>query len=149
MGSHTVRVRSVISRYHRCRSTAGGRKPCKGVMVNAHAIEAAVLAELGVALRLPSKEQFDAVKERACKILFDAASGKVRTEVIKPLDGSARDEAEATGQLAASVIPPVQTPEVPDGHSPAGPRADHEKLPPAENSAPPSPMTARGVRSDP
>ena len=69
-------------------------------MVNAHAIESAVLAELGVGSRLSSKEQSDAVKERACKILFDAVSGKVRIEVIKPPDGSARDEAEAAGQHA-------------------------------------------------
>ena len=100
MGSHTVRVRSVISRYYRCRSTAGGRKPCTGVMVNAYAIEAAVLAELGVGSRLSSKEQADVVKERAARILFDATSGKVRIELIKPPDGSARDEAEATGQHA-------------------------------------------------
>lgn len=102
MGSHTVRVRSVISRYYRCRSTAGGRKPCKGVMVNAHAIESAVLAELGVGSRLSSKDQSYAVKELAGKILFDAASGKVRIELIKPPDDSARDEAEATGQRAAT-----------------------------------------------
>lgn len=70
-------------------------------MVNAHAIETAVLAELGVVSRLSSKEQSDTAKERACKILFDAASGKVRIEVIKPRDGSARDEAQATGQHAA------------------------------------------------
>ena len=70
-------------------------------MVNAHAIEAAVLAELGVGSGRSSKEQSDAVKARACKILFDAASGKLRMEVIKPPDGSARDEAEATGQHAA------------------------------------------------
>jgi len=100
MGSHTVRVRSVISRYYRCRSTAGGRKPCKGVMVNAYAIEAAVLTQLGVGSRLSSKEQADVVKERAARILFDATSGKVRIELIKPPDGSARDEAEATGQHA-------------------------------------------------
>jgi DNA invertase Pin-like site-specific DNA recombinase len=77
-----------------------GRKPCKGVMVNAYAIEAAVLAELDVGSRLSSKEQADAVKERAARILFDATSGKVRVELIKPPDGSARDEAEATGQHA-------------------------------------------------
>jgi len=47
-------------------------------MVNAYAIEAAVLAELGVGSRLSSKEQADAVKERAARILFDATSGKVR-----------------------------------------------------------------------
>ncbi len=102
MGSHTVRVRSVISRYYRCRSTAGGRKPCKGVMVNAYAIETAVLAELGVGSRLFSKEQSDAVKERTRKIVFDAASGKVRIEMIKPPDGSARGEAEAAGQHGAT-----------------------------------------------
>ena len=71
-------------------------------MVSVYAIEAAVLAELGVGSRLASKEQSDAVKERAVKILFDAASGKVRIEVIKPPDGSARDEAEATGPHAAT-----------------------------------------------
>jgi hypothetical protein len=46
-------------------------------------------------------EQSDAVTERAGRILFDAASGKVRIEMIKPPDGSARDEAEAIGQPAA------------------------------------------------
>ena len=70
-------------------------------MVNAYAIEAAVFAQLGVGSRLASKEQSDAVKERAARILFDATSGKVRIELIKPPDGSARDEAEATGQHAA------------------------------------------------
>ena len=70
-------------------------------MVNAYAIEAAVLAELGVGSTLSSKEQADAVKDRAARILFDATSGKVRIELIKPPDGSARDEAEATGQHAA------------------------------------------------
>jgi hypothetical protein len=41
-------------------------------MVNAHAIETAVLAESGVGSRLSSKEQSEALKERAGKILFDA-----------------------------------------------------------------------------
>lgn len=49
--------------------------------------------------RLTSKEQPDAVKERVREIIFDAASGKVR---IKPPDGSARDEAEATGRHAGT-----------------------------------------------
>ena len=71
-------------------------------MVNAFAIEAAVLTELGVGSRLSSKEQADAVKERAARILFDATSGKVRIELIKPPDGSARDEAEATDRRAVT-----------------------------------------------
>lgn len=35
MSTHTVRKGPVIRRYYRCRSTAGGREPCKGVMVDA------------------------------------------------------------------------------------------------------------------
>lgn len=71
-----------------------------GSRANTHAIEAAVV-ELGIGARLFSNEQFDAVRERACKILFDGTPGKVRIEVIKPPDDSAHDEAEATGQHAA------------------------------------------------
>ena len=71
-------------------------------MVNAYAIEAAVLAELGVGSRFSPKEQADAVQERAARSLFYATSGKVRIELIKPPDGSARDEAEATGQHGAT-----------------------------------------------
>jgi len=96
MSTHTVRRGPVIRRYYRCRSTAGGREPCKGVMVDAHEIETAGLREIGAGHHLLSKEQAAAIKERVRKIDYDADTGKVRIEMIKPPDDSARDEAEAT-----------------------------------------------------
>jgi hypothetical protein len=48
MSTHTIRRGSVIYRYYRCRSTAGGREPCKGVLVSAYEIESAVLEAAGV-----------------------------------------------------------------------------------------------------
>ena len=47
MSTHIVRTGPVIRCYYRCRSTAGGREACKGVMVHAHEIETAVLPEIG------------------------------------------------------------------------------------------------------
>ncbi len=96
MSTHTVRSNPVIRCYYRCRSTAGGREACKGVMVDAHKIETAVLCEIGADPNLLSKEQTATVKERVRRIAYDADTGKVHIEMIKPPDGSARDEAEAT-----------------------------------------------------
>jgi hypothetical protein len=76
----------------KCRSTAGGREPCKSVMVAAHEIETDLL----------SKEQTAAVKERVRRAVYDADAGKVRIEMIKPPDDSARDEAEATDRRAGA-----------------------------------------------
>ncbi len=47
MSTHTVRSGPVIRCYYRCRSTAGGREACKGVMISAYEIETAVLSEIG------------------------------------------------------------------------------------------------------
>ena len=96
MSTHTVRRGPVIRRYYRCRSTAGGRGPCKGVMIDAHEIETAVLEQIGAGHHRLSKEQAAAVKERVRKIVYDADTGKVRIAMIRPPDGSACDEAEAT-----------------------------------------------------
>lgn len=98
MSTHTVRAGPVIPRYYRCRLTAGGREPCKGVKVDAHEIETAVLREIGAEHHLLSKEQAAAVKERVRGIVYDADTGKVRNEMIKPPDDSARNEAEANGR---------------------------------------------------
>ena len=57
MGTHTVRFGPVVRCYYRCRSTAGGREACKGVMISAGEVETAVLTEIGVGLSLVSKEQ--------------------------------------------------------------------------------------------
>jgi site-specific DNA recombinase len=102
MSTHTVRKGPVIRRYYRCRSTAGGREPCKGVMVDAHTIETTVVREIGADPNLLSKEQAAAVKERVRRIVYDADTGNVRIEMIKPPDCSARDEAEATDPHAVT-----------------------------------------------
>ena len=53
-------------------------------MVPAYAIESAVLSEIGAGPGLTSKEQPAAVKETVPAIVYDAASGKVRIDLIKP-----------------------------------------------------------------
>lgn len=42
LSTHTIRRGTVIYRYYRCRSTASGREPCRGVLISAHEIETAV-----------------------------------------------------------------------------------------------------------
>ena len=71
-------------------------------MASAHGIEAAVLSVIGASPKLTSKEQCAAVKEMVRGIVYDPGSGTVRIELIKPLDGSARAEAEATDRRAGT-----------------------------------------------
>ena len=63
MGTHTVRFGPVVRLYYRCRSTAGGREACKGVMISAGEVEMAVLKEIGADFRMVSREQTARVKE--------------------------------------------------------------------------------------
>ena len=102
MSTHVVRAGPVLRRYYRCRSTARGREACKGVMASAHEIENAVLSVIGANAKLLSKEQCAAVKEMVRGVVYDAGSRSVRIELIKPLDGSAHAEAEATDRPAAT-----------------------------------------------
>ena len=74
MGTHTVRVGPVVRCYYRCRSTGGGREACKGVMISAGEVEAAVLTEIGVGLSLASKEQAAKVKEVLRSVTYDVTS---------------------------------------------------------------------------
>jgi len=71
-------------------------------MVDAHTIETTVVREIGADPNLLSKEQAAAVKERVRRIVYDADTGNVRIEMIKPPDCSARDEAEATDPHAVT-----------------------------------------------
>lgn len=73
-----------------------------GVEDHLAVIETAVLREIGAGHHLLSKEQAAAVKERGRKIVCDADTGKFRIEMIRPPDGSARDEAEATDRRAGT-----------------------------------------------
>lgn len=72
-------------------------------MASAHEIETAVLSVIGAtSLTLTSKEQCAAVKKMVRGIVYNAGSGTVRIELIKPLDGSAHAEAEATDRHAGT-----------------------------------------------
>ena len=71
-------------------------------MVAAHEIETAVLSQIGWCADLLSKVQAAAVKERVRRVVYDADARKVRIEMIKPPDDSARDEAEATDRRAGT-----------------------------------------------
>lgn len=88
MSTHTVRSGSVLHGYYRCRSTAGGREACKGVMISAYEIEAAVLSEIGSRPKLTSKEQQAAVRAAVRAAVYDAASGNVKIELITPRGGN-------------------------------------------------------------
>lgn len=65
-------------------------------MIASYEIETAVLSRIGAGIGLTSKEQEVAVRAAVRDALFDAVSGKVRVELIKPPDGSARDGAATT-----------------------------------------------------
>ncbi len=84
MGTYTVRFGPVIRCYYRCRSTAGGREACEGVMISAGEVEAAVLTEIGVGLSLVSKEQTAKVKEALRFVTYDATSGMLKLVRIEP-----------------------------------------------------------------
>ncbi len=90
MSTHTVRLGPVIRCYYRCRSTAGGREACKGVMISAHEVESAVLAEIGAGNGLTTKEQAGVVKEAVRSVVYDAASRMLKVDRIKPPVGAAR-----------------------------------------------------------
>jgi DNA invertase Pin-like site-specific DNA recombinase len=85
MSTHTVRFGPVVRCYYRCRSTAGGREPCKGVMISAGEVESAVLAEIGAAKGLTTKEQAGVVKEAVRSVVYDADSRMLKINRIESL----------------------------------------------------------------
>jgi site-specific DNA recombinase len=95
MSTHTVRANPVIRCYYRCRSTAGGREACKGVMISAHEVESAVLSEISADPGLVFKEQERAVRGSVRSVVYDATSRKVRVELIEVPDGSAHGQCQA------------------------------------------------------
>lgn len=105
MSTHTARTGATVRCYYRCRSTEGGREPCKGVMVPAHDADTAVLSAIGADAHLPSQEQAAAVRRAVRNVVYDAESGKRAIALITPPDHSADDEAAA-----------VDRPEAPEKH---------------------------------
>lgn len=81
LSTHTRRRGSLIYRYYRCRSTAGGREPCKGVLVSAGEIETAVLSAVGLKKAgLSSKEEQAALQEAIRRVVFSADTGRIKIE---------------------------------------------------------------------
>jgi hypothetical protein len=66
----------VTYRYDRCRSTAGGREPCKGVLISAHEIETAVLKAAGLEAGLNSKEDEVALRNAIRSVVFQPGVGR-------------------------------------------------------------------------
>lgn len=78
LSTHTIRRGSVIYRYYRCRSTAGGRERCKGVLVGAHEIESAVLQAAGIEhAGITSKEEEAALHDALQQVVFEADTGRI------------------------------------------------------------------------
>jgi DNA invertase Pin-like site-specific DNA recombinase len=84
LSTHTIRQSTVIYRYYRCRSTAGGREPCKGVLISAHEIETAVLNAAGLEAGLNSKEDEVALRNAIRRVVFQPGVGRIKIEFRNP-----------------------------------------------------------------
>lgn len=90
LSTHTIRRGSVIYRYYQCRSTAGGREPCKGVLVRAHEIESAVLEAAGLEQSgLTSKEEEAAFQSAIRQVVFEADTRRIQIEFRPEVSSSA------------------------------------------------------------
>ena len=70
-------------RYYRCRSTAGGREPGKGVLIGAYEIESAVLEAAGVEQTgLTSQEEETAFRAAIRRVVFKADVGRIEIEFL-------------------------------------------------------------------
>lgn len=89
MSTHRIRRGSVIYRYYRCRSTAGGREPCKGVPVSAPEIENVVLRAAGLEKTgLVSKEAEAALHAALQQVVFKADTRRI--EILFKPSGNVR-----------------------------------------------------------
>jgi len=97
LSTHTIRRGSIVYRYYRCRSTAGGRDPYKGVLVSTHEIETAVLQSAGVEQTgLTSKEEEAALRNVIRQVIFKADTGRIEIE-FQPGGVAARLASEVLG----------------------------------------------------
>ncbi len=96
LNTHTIRRGSIVYRYYRCRSTAGGREPCKGVLVGAHELESAVLQAAGIEQTgLTSKEEEAALQCAIRQVVFKADAGTIEIE-SKPRSDTPDEVVEPT-----------------------------------------------------
>jgi hypothetical protein len=80
MSPHTIRYRNFIYRYYRCRSTAGGRKPC-GHQVSAPTIENSVVANVSQRLG-----QGSPIWDLIEVVIWDYRDSSVRVRLLPPVD---------------------------------------------------------------
>jgi hypothetical protein len=80
-----------VYRYYRCRSTAGGREPCKGVIITAGEIESTVLESLGVGQGLTSKEEEAVVRAAIRQVLYQPDTELIEIE-FEPKTADSRED---------------------------------------------------------
>ena len=100
LSTHTRRRGSLIYRYYRCRSTAGGTEPCKGVLVSAGVIEMAVLSAVGLEkTELSSKEEEAAVREAIRRVVFSPETGRIKIQLQPGADAAEDLERQVSGRV--------------------------------------------------
>ena len=98
MSTQTAREGNKVRRHYRCRSTAGGREPCKAVMVSTYDADTAVLRAIGADRQLTSQAQREAIRRTVRSVVYDAERGNLTIAVVKLPDGSADDEVAEVGR---------------------------------------------------
>jgi hypothetical protein len=81
MSPHTIRYRNWIYRYYRCRSTAGGQRPC-GHQISAPTIEGVVRQNLEMLLGV--RLDGDQIRDHVTSIVYDHRDQSVRATFIRP-----------------------------------------------------------------
>ncbi|MBZ5623707.1 MAG: recombinase family protein [Acidobacteriia bacterium] len=81
MSPHTIRYRNFIYRYYRCRSTAGGQRPC-GRQISAPAIEGAVRQNLEMLWGVHLDE--DQIRVHVESVVYDHRVRSVNATFIRP-----------------------------------------------------------------
>jgi site-specific DNA recombinase len=92
MSPHTIRYRNFLYRYYRCRSTAGGQRPC-GQQVPAYEIESALRQKLKLLWRVRLEEK--ELRDRIESVVYDHRDQSVRAKVIPPPEPEPADIASA------------------------------------------------------
>jgi DNA invertase Pin-like site-specific DNA recombinase len=94
MSPHTIRYRNFIYRYYRCRSTAGGQRPC-GHQVSAQAVEARLREEYswhyGVLL------EWNQIRDHVESVAYDHRDQSLRARFIPPPEPVSDDTSAEVG----------------------------------------------------
>lgn len=105
LSTHTRRLGSLIYRYYRCRSTAGGLEPCKGVLASAGVIETAVLSAVGLEkTELSSEEEEVAVREAIRRVVFIPETGRIKIQLQPGADAAEDLEGQVSGRVVSGRV---------------------------------------------